>query len=117
MIDLIHCVDPDRILKTEPIGEPPASLVYTAARRKYETCSVLYRKKMEEEKKQTSDVLTIENKMAMYSKRSTDRVVLLSYFDARRSGSISLDAFYGDLRYRGSDGGDHFKRSNAALRS
>ena len=38
--------------------------------------------------------------MARYSKRSTDRDVLLSYFDARRSGSISLNAFYGDLRYR-----------------
>ena len=50
MIDLIHCVDPDRILETQPIGESPASLVYTAARRKHETCSVLYRKRMEEEK-------------------------------------------------------------------
>ena len=100
MIDLIHCVDPDRILETQPIGEPPASLVYTAARRKHETCSVLYEKRMEEEKKQTPDVLAVEGEMGKYSKRSTDRDVLLSYFDARRSGSISLDAFYGDLRYR-----------------
>ena len=38
--------------------------------------------------------------MSKYSKRSTDRDVLLSYFDARRSGSSSLDAFYGDFRYR-----------------
>ena len=100
MIDLIHCVDPDRILETQPIGEPPASLVYTAARRKHETCSVLYRKRMEEDKKQTSDVLTIEKEMGKYSRHSTDGVVLLSYFDARRSGSISLEAFYEDLTYR-----------------
>jgi hypothetical protein len=81
-------------------GKPSASLVYTAARRKHETCSVLYRKRMEEDKKQTSDVLTIEKEMGKYSRHATDGVVLLSYFDARRSGSISLEAFYEDLTYR-----------------
>ena len=100
MIDLIRCVDPDRILETQPISEPPASLVYTAARRKHETCSVLYRKKMEEEKKQTSGALTAEKEMARYSKRSSNFDVLLAYFDARRSGASALNTFYGDVRYR-----------------
>ena len=51
MIDLINCVDPTRLL-TKGATSPPSNVVYTAKRRKHETCSILYHKKMEAEKRE-----------------------------------------------------------------
>ena len=98
MIDLVHCVDPERIHSLHPPDSPPATVVYTARRRKHETCSVLYQKKMKEEKDQ--EVLEAESAMSQHCKRSTHRDTLCGYFDARRGALDAFQSFYGDLKYR-----------------
>jgi hypothetical protein len=100
MIDLINCVDPERILEKQPIGSPPSNVVYTAARRKHETCSVLYAKTMALEKRDYPAVLEAEVAMSLCNKRSTDRTVLEGYFDARHAAMPALLDFYGAIEYR-----------------
>ena len=100
MIDLINCVDPMRLL-TKGATSPPSNVVYTAKRWKHETCSILYHKKMEAEKREMAPgVVVAELEMTRFNKRSTDRSVLMSYFDARREAAQQMDDFYGRIMYR-----------------
>ena len=100
MIDLIHCVDPERVLDVKLPDDPPATVVYTSARRRHETCSVLYSKRMQMEKQDEPAVRGAEDAMCAFDKHSTERSVLHGYFDTRRAAMPSLLEFYGAMRYR-----------------
>ena len=100
MIDLIHCVDPARILDMKLPDDPPTTVVYTNARRRHETCSVLYSKRMQMEKQDEPAVRDAEDAMCAFDKHSTERSVLHGYFDARRAAMPSLLEFYVVMRYR-----------------
>lgn len=100
MIDIIHCVDSERILKGQLTGSPPTSVVYTSKQRRHELCSVLYAKRMEEEKKSVAEVREAEDAMSQFNKRSTEIQTLLGYFDTRRSAMSAFESFYGLIRYR-----------------
>ena len=45
-------------------------------------------------------VVVAELEMTRFNKRSTDRSVLMSYFDARREAAQQMDDFYGRIMYR-----------------
>ena len=96
MVDLINCVDPERLLAPSDPARP-ANVVYTAARRRHETCQLLYAQKLKAEKREREELAASEQEMGRGCKRSTDRKVLSAYFDARRGALLD---FYGQMVYR-----------------
>ena len=92
MRDLIHAVGDDYI------NDPTKSYSYSAAQRRHERCSILYAKKMQNEKPR--DVQKAEQVMSCFNSRSTRKEIREGYFDARRCHLQDFLDFYGLLRYR-----------------
>ena len=92
--DIIHAVSFDETLN----AAQSKSIKYSSAQRRFDRCSTLFTKRMQEEKPEM--IVDAERELSLCNSRSCYIDRLESYFTTRRRYMTEFYNFYGRMRYR-----------------